>query len=547
MHRSKVRPIFWILLAFALTVAGCAPREEKLETTVNLNLAAEPPTLDPHVTGGGLYVKAGLFLGLTDVDEKTREVVPELATEWQVSDDGLVWTFHIRDDVWWVHYDPATKKAEKKRKVTAHDVEYGTKRTIGPGTGSYYAYVNYVIKNAYAVNTGESTNLDSVGVRALDDHTVQYTLEQPAGYFPFIAGMWVNYPLPREVIEQFGVEWTEPGNLWSSGPFLLDTWEHESRLVQVKNPHYHDAKNVSIETVNWTMIGDLSTAMAMYEAGELDTVGAPATDLDRIRADPELSKQLHVIPGLATAYIGFNVSKPPFDNPLVRKALSAALDRQELIDNVLKGGQQPARTFTPPGIFGSPAVDPRLKGITFDAQQAREWLSEAGYPGGKGFPELTYWHLGDARMEAELIQKQWKDNLGIDVKLASQEKKVFIQMLRTDAPPVWRLQWHADYPDANNFVLRVFHPTKGSNMPRWDPEDPAAKRFMEVTEAAAADSDAARRKELYFEAEKILCEDEAIIAPLYHYVYLWLTKPYLERVYPILAGPQIEKWKVRAH
>ncbi len=546
MPRSKVRLIVWILLPFAVLVAGCAPPQERLENTLNLNLTTEPQTLDPHLTASGLFIKSGLFLGLTDVDEKTREVIPELATEWQVSDDGLVWTFHIRDDVWWVHYDPATKKAEQKRKVTAHDVEYGTKRTIDPATASNYAYVNYVIKNAYAVNTRESNNLDSVGVKALDDHTVQYTLEQPAGYFPFIAGMWVNYPLPREVIEQFGMEWTEPGTLWSSGPFLLDTWEHESRIVQVKNPYYYDAKNVSIETINWTMISDLSTAMAMYEAGELDTVMAPAADLDRIRADPGLSKQLHVIPGLATAYVGFNVSKPPFDNPLVRKALSAALDRQELIDNVLRGGQQPARTFGPPGIFGSPALDPSFKGITFDAQQAREWLSEAGYPGGKGFPELTYWHPGDARMEAELIQKQWKDNLGIDVKLASQEKKVYIQMLRTDAPPLWRLQWHADYPDENNFVLRVFHPTKGGNFSQWDPEDPAAKRFMEVTEAAAAVSDPATRKELYFEAERILCEDEAIIAPIYHYVYLWLTKPYLGRTYPLMGGAHIEKWKVRA-
>ncbi len=551
MHRSKVGLIVLPLLVFSAVVAGCAPPQEELETTVNLNLSAEPPTLDPHLAGdvASLLIIDGLFGGLTDIDEKTSEVIPEQATEWQVSDDGLEWTFRMRDDVWWVHYDPATKEAEKKRKVTAYDVEYGTKRTIDPATGSGYVYVEYIIKNARAVNTGDSTNLDEVGVKALDDQTVQFTLEQPAGYFPFIAGMWVNYPLPREVIEQFGVEWTEPGNLWSCGPYLLDTWEHESRIVQVKNPHYYDANNVSIETVNWSMISDSSTAMAMYETGELDTVIPPVADLDRVRADPGLSKQLHVTPGLATAGVGFNVSKPPVDNRSVRKALSAALDRQELVDNVLKGGQRPARTFAPPGIFGSPAQDPSFKGITFDPQQAREWLSEAGYPGGEGFPEITYMFPVDSESQkvAEFLQKQWKDNLGINVKLASQEWKVYLQTLRTDPPQLWRLRWFADYPDENNWVLQLFHPTKGANRPQWDPEDPAAKRFMEVTEAAAATSVAAKRRELYFEAEKILCEDEAIIIPAYHLVYIWLTKPYLERVYPLLGGLHIEKWKVRAH
>jgi oligopeptide transport system substrate-binding protein len=551
MHRSKFPLMVAILLAFALILTGCAPPEEKLETTVNLNLRTEPPTLDPHLATDttSLAIIDGLFWGLTDIDEKTLEPVPELATEWHVSDDGLVWTFRMRDDVWWVHYDPQTQETDKKRKVTAHDVEYGTKRTIDPATASNYAYVNYVIKNALAVNTGESSNLSSVGVKALDDHTVQFTLEQPAGYFPFIAGMWVNYPLPREVIDQFGDEWTEAGNLWSCGPYVLDTWEHESRMVQVKNPHYYDAKNVSIETINWAMVNDASTALAMYDSGELDSVYPPLADLDRLRADPELSNQLHVIPQLATAYLGFNVSKPPVDNRLVRRALSAALDRQELIDNVLKGGQQPAKTFAPPGIFGSPALDPEFKGITFDPQQAREWLAEAGYPDGQNFPEMTFMFSTGSEIQkiAEFIQKQWKDNLGIDVKLANQEWKVYIGTMRLDPPPVWALGWAADYPDENNWVLEVFHPTKGGNRPQWEPEDPAAKRFMEVTEAAAAESDPAVRKALYFEAEKILCEDEVIIMPTHHFVDIWLTKPYLERIYPVLGLPHIEKWKVRAH
>ncbi len=552
MPRQKLLALSALLLAFVLVVASCAPPQEQLQATVNLNLAFEPPTLDPGLAtdSASLNVIDGLFWGLTDINDQTSEAIPELATSWEASDDGMVWTFHMRDDVWWVHYDPQTQQAEKMRKVTANDVEYGTKRTIDPATGSDYAYVQYVIRNAYAVNTGESSNLDSIGVKALDDHTVQFTLEQPAGYFPFIAGMWINYPLPREVIEEFGAEWTEPGNLWSCGPYLLDTWQHESHIVQVKNPHFFDARNVSIETVNWTMVNDASTALAMYEAGELDDLEGPAlSDLDRIRADPQLSKEMHVVPELVTSYIGFNVTKPPVDDRLVRRALAAAIDKQKLIDNMLRGGQKVAKTFAPPGIFGSPALDPNLAGIAFDPQQARQWLAEAGYADGQGFPQTTlmFTAYSEVQKVMEFVQKAWKDNLGIDVRLASQEWKVYLQTLQTDAPPIFALGWGADYPDENNWVLEVFHPTRGHNTVQWSSEDPAGRQFMKVTEAAAAESEPTLRKELYFEAERILCVDEAIIIPMWHDVEIYLTKPYLERIYPAMGGLHIEKWKVRAH
>jgi oligopeptide transport system substrate-binding protein len=551
MCRHRFLIVSVLVLAVTLLVAGCASPEETLATTVNLNMGFEPPTLDPGLATdvASFAVIDGLFWGLTDIDEQTHEAVPELATSWEVSDDGLTWTFRMRDDVWWVHYDPQTKQAEKVRKVTAHDVEYGTKRTIDPATGSDYAYVDYIIKNAYAVNAGESSSLDSLGVQALDDRTVQFTLEQPAGYFPFIAGMWVNYPLPREVIEQFGDVWTEPGNLWSCGPYLLDTWEHENRIVQVKNPQFHDAKNVSVETVNWVMISDASTALAMYEAGELDSCQPPLADLDRLRADAELSKQLHSVPQLSTSYIGFNVNKPPVDNKWVRKALSAAIDKQKLIDTVLKGGEKLAKTFAPPGIFGSPALAPNFVGIPFDPEQARQWLAEAGYPDAQGFPDTTlmFTTYSEVQKVMEFVQKQWKDNLGIDVKLASQEWKVFLQTLHTDAPPAFALGWAADYPDENNWVLEVFHPTKGHNTPQWSAEDPAAEEFMRLTETAAAESEPAVRRDLYLEAENILCAEEAVIIPMWHDVDIWLTKPYLERVYPVMSGLHIEKWKAGAH
>jgi len=539
MYRNKLFLALAVLVVLTLVVAGCKPAE-KLAKEINMNLGTEPPTLDPGLATDTTSVQCDelLFLGLTDFDDKTLETIPELATEWTVSDDGLVWTFKMRKDVYWVHYDPQTKKAEKKRKVTAHDIEYGVKRTINPETASDYAYVDYIIKNAEAVNTGESTDLDSIGVKAIDDY-----------YFAGIAGMWVNRPVPKEVIEQFGDKWTEPGNIWSNGPYMLEVWEHENKMVMVKNPYYYDAKTVSIEKINWAMVVEASTAFAMYENGELDVAGVPIEDLDRVRADPQLSKELYIAPRLCTYYYGFNVSKPPVDNKLVRKALSAAIDRQKLVDTVTKGGQKPAKTFACPGIFGSPAEDPNFKGISFDPEQAKKWLAEAGYPDGKGFPEMTLmFNTSEGHQKiAEFVQGQWKEHLGIEVKLANQEWKVYLKTLSEDPPQVWRLGWCADYPDENNWVLEVFHPKKGANRPKWNPDDPAAKRFMEVTEKAAATSDPEERKKLYFEAEKILCEDEAIIIPIYYYTRVVCTKPYVERTYAPLGGEHIDKWKVKAH
>lgn len=536
-----------LLVIVAMVLSACGGGGEKLAKSINMNLGTEPPTLDPNLATDTTSVQCDelLFLGLTDFDDKTLETIPELATKWEVSPDGLTWTFYMRKDVVWVQYDPATKKVTEKGPVTAYDVEYSVKRTLDPVTASDYAYVDYIIKNGQKFNTGEITDANEVGVKALDAYTVQFTLEKPAGYFAGIAGMWVNRPVPREPIEKFGDKWTEPGNIWTNGPYMLETWEHESKMVMVKNPKYFNAKNVSIETINWAMVQEESTAFAMYENGELDVAGVPSPDLDRVRADPVLSKELYTAPILCTYYYGFNNTKPPFDNKLVRQAFSMGFDRQKLIDTVLKGGQKPAKTFACPGIFGSPAEDPNFPAIPFDPAKAKQLLAEAGYPDGKGLPEITLMYNtseGHKRI-AEFIQQQWKENLGVEVKLANQEWKVYLKTVHgPDTPQIYRLGWCADYPDENNWVLEVFHSTLGSNDIKWSNAE-----FDRLTEEAAATADPAKRKELYFKAEKILTIDEAAIIPIYYYTRVVCTKPYVERTYAPLGGEHIDKWKVKAH
>ncbi len=549
MHRTRLGIALWLMCVVCLLSTSCQPGEP-LAKELNWNLGTEPPTLDPALATDSVSVQCdeALFLGLTDFEDTTdAAVVPEIATKWSVSEDGLTWTFEMRKDVWWVHYDPQTQKAEKKRLVNAHDVAYGVKRTVDPATASDYAYMSYIIKNAEAVNTGESTDLDSIGVRAVDDYTVEFTLKQPAGYFPAIASMWINRPVPREPIEEFGDLWTEPGNIWTNGPYCLDTWEHDNRMVFVKNPHYYDAGTVSIERVNCVMVVEDSTAFAMYEAGELDVQNPPLEDMDRIKADPVLSKELYIGPRLCSYYYGFNVTKPPLDNVLVRKALSYAIDRQKLVDTVTKGGQIPAWSFACPGIFGNVADRQDFPGITFDPDAARKLLAEAGYPNGEGFPEITVmFNTHEAHQKiAEFVQAQWKEHLGVNLKLTNQEFKVYLNTLVEDAPQVYRHGWCTDYPDQNNWLLEVFHPTKSSNRSKWS--GPAADEFARLVEQAAIESEPEARKELYFEAEKLLCVDEAVIAPIYYYTFVVCNKPYVERTYQLVGGQHWEKWKIKAH
>jgi oligopeptide transport system substrate-binding protein len=548
MKHGTAYPIWAMVLILALLSAGCASPPEEQAATLNFALGTEPTTLDPWLATDvySWWIIRELLPPLAVTDDQSGEIIPRLAARWTVSDDGLLWTFFLRDDVFWVQYDLESEEVVKKRQVTAHDVEYAIKRLMDPSTGSLMAYASYPIENAQAVNTGKIEDLDAVGVEALDDTTVQFTLHEPAAYFPRMGIV----ALPREAIEAHGAAWIEPANMWTYGPYALAAWMHDDRLVLVKNPHYYGASDVAIETANILVAGDPMTLLAMYEAGEIDTTMVSPSELDRLRADPELSKQLRIVLTPTTNFLAFNLSKAPADNRLLRKALAASIDRQAMVDNVLKGDEIPARTFTAPGVFGSPAENPSFEGIAFDPDQAREWLAEAGYPGGEGFPELTLWftHKSGGNpfpLLIPFIQQQWKEILGIEVKLSSQEWAMYLQTVNVDPPPLWALGWRASLPDAHSTLFWFFHPTKGMNRVRWDVNDPAAVRFMAAVEGAAAASEPDVREALYSEAETIACQEEAVVIPLYHETKKWLTKPYVERTYGLQLN--LYKWKILPH
>jgi oligopeptide transport system substrate-binding protein len=526
LHQAGARPA---LLPATAALSSPGP-------TLHLNLGAEPPTIDPALATDTTSVQVAglLFLGLTDYDDATMETIPELATSWNVSLDGRVWTFNMRHDAYWTDGHP----------VRAQDVEYGVKRTLAPATASDYAYVLYIIQGAEAYNTSPVTNplpADTVLVKAAGDYTVVFTLTQAAGYFPGIAGMWVARPQPQWAIAAHGSNWTEPANIVTNGPYRLTEWTHDVRMTLERNATYYDAANVQIGTVDFAMIVEASTAMAMYENGELDVTSPPIEDLARIRADPILSQQLTIAPVLCTYYYGFNNTKAPFNNTLVRKAFVAATNRQGLV-NMLGGEQRPAQTFACPGVFGFVDGVAEGVGIPYNPAQAQQWLADAGYPGGVGLPPITqvYNTSEGHRRIAEYIRQNWIDNLGVTVTLQNLEWRTYLNLINTDPPQVFRLGWCADYPDQNNWVLEVFHSTKSANQIRWH-----NATFDSLVEQAAASSDPATRKNLYKQAETILCQTEAAMMPLYYYTRATLTKPDIQRTFAPLGGEHINKWRIQ--
>lgn len=526
---------------------------------LRMNLVHEPPSLDPaliHI-GSGRTVVEQLFLGLTAYNLATGEVVPKLATSWDVSEGSTVYTFHLREDVFWVHYDPAADSFERLRPVTAHDVVYGVRRSLMPETGAPLAPLLYPIKNAARINRTavptETYDIAELGVRALDDTTVRFELEYPANYFPAIVALGLCRPQPQEAIEEYGDAWTEPGKIVTNGAYVLSDWTHDSRITLLKNRHYYRAAEVQIDGVELFMVSE-TIAFAMYEAGELDTCYVPSPELDRVMADPQLSQELQSTPGSAVVFMPFVTNKPPFDDVHVRRAFSYAIDRQSMLDNIVKGGWQQANTFAPPGIFGSVAGDSEV-GISYDPEAARAELALAGYPDGVGFPPVTCLvnDLEGNVLAAEAGQQMWQETLGVTVNIERQELMAFYQTISVDTPleqmpHMWGKSWIGSYPDQNGYIHAAFNPTEGINSPRMRLDDPQVGHFIrefdELTRAAAREPAPAKRVEMYRRAEHLLVYEIAAIAPLGYVVEPTVTKPHLKRNFPLYSAEDIENWRI---
>jgi oligopeptide transport system substrate-binding protein len=469
-----------------------------------MTLSNEPPTLDWNLATDSVSftVLINLMEGLTEYDETLRPR-PAVARSWDVSPDGRTYIFHLREDARW----------SDGQSVTAADFEYSWKRLLDPKTAAEYAYFLYDIEGAEDYNSGKVDHPESVGVRALDDRTLEVRLRKPIVFFPSITTFMVTFPMRRDVVEKFGEQWTEPGRIVTNGPFVLDEWRHEYKLTLRPNPFYYGIRP-SLGTVKMYIVNESTTALTLFETGDIEMSNLPP---EAIAAYQGKSEYL-TAPVLRGYYYGFNVKKAPFTDPRVRRAFSMAIDRSEF-PAILKRGEIPSPYWIPPGMpYHNPAI-----GLPFDPDAARKLLAQAGYPAGRGFPSVTAaFNTGpENSLVAENLQAQWKRNLGIEILLDNQEWKVYLRRLQTDPPPLFRLGWGADYPDPDNF-MNLFTSTSGNNRTRWRND-----RYDELIRSAASDPEPVRRQAAYDEAQKILLEDDVAIMPLFVATQNWAVKPYV--------------------
>lgn len=492
-----------ILAGLCLVFSGCG-RKEKRADLVMLN-GAEPETLDPAIITGqpeGRIVNA-LFEGLTTFNRQGR-AVPGVAESWTVSPDGLHYTFRLRGDAKWNDGSP----------VTARDFVESWKRTLTPETAASYNYQLFYVKNAKAFADGKLKDFSQVGVSAPDDRTLEVTLENPTPFFLDLCATPPLQPVPVRVIAKYGDDWIKPGRIVGNGAFVLEDWRINDRVRLRKNPLYWDRANVALETVDLLPISKANVAYNFYAKGEADLMVdkglAPTALLEKLKERPDF----HAGAFLGTNFLRFNCTRSPFTDARVRRAFSMAVDRERIVKKITRAGETAAGTLVPPGIVGYAAP----AGISYDPEGARRLLAEAGFPDGQGFPIVRYLY-NEAELNESIaveLQSMWKRSLGVEVKLARQEWKVYLNSMNSLDYDICRSSWVGDYPDPNTF-LDLFLTGGGNNRTGWSNAD-----YDALIAAAAREADVAKRFVILAKAEEMLVAREAVIAPIYFYVGIQL-------------------------
>ncbi|PWK13468.1 peptide ABC transporter substrate-binding protein [Tumebacillus permanentifrigoris] len=473
------------------------------EQTLSLHLPGEPSTLDSSKTTDSTsnLVIGNVGEGLTRVD-KDGKAQPGVAKEWEISQDGLTYTFHLRDNAKW----------SDGSNVTAQDFEYAWKRTLDPKTASQYSFMAAWIKGGQAFNTGKGS-ADQVAVKAKDDKTLEVVLESPRPYFLAQTAFPIFFPQKKEVVEKQGDKFGgDADKTVYNGPFKVTEWSHEQSVKLEKNENYWDQENVKLQTVTWTIVKDSSAMENLYESGQLDRFTIVRDQVERYKDKPEYS----VVPELTNAYIQFNQNNKALANVKIRQALTYAVDSKQYVDVILNNGSQEANGFVPTGVSNGQGGDFRkdsgdLVNRKDNAAKAKDLLAEGLKEAGlSSFPALKL--LSDdsetAKKSSEFLKEQWRQHLGIDVEIESVPSKLrFQRQQKHDFELVMSL-WGADYNDPMTFLDMYTSTSPFNDVSYKNP------KYDELIQSANQEPDSKKRMQYLYDAEKLLMAD-MVEGPIY--------------------------------
>ena len=525
---TKKTFLLFVTFVFLLFLNACS-QPSNVESAfdqqiLHFGLGAEPQYLDPHLATSvaAQNILSALMEGLVSEDPKTLKPIPGVAHSWKISSDGKTYTFNLRQNAMWSDGTP----------VTANDFVYSFRRILNPNLGASYASMLYPLKNAKVYHQGKkSWEEASVGAQALDEHTLELILENPIPYFLELLNHFSWFPVHPPTIEKFGAyekigtPWTKPENFVGNGPFNLKEHKINSLIEVNKSRTYWDANTVRLQGIRFYPIDAAYTEERAYRSGFLHLTQTVSADrIDFLKEN--YPNELHFEPYLGTYFYRFNLKAPPFDDVRVRQAFCLSVDRQRLVDKVLKGGQSPAESFTPPGTGG---FVPKGR-FRFDPEKAKQLLDS--YLTEKGLEklppiELTYNTSEGHKKVAEALYGMWSETLGVEIQLLNMEWKVFLSTVSKGDFSLARAGWIGDYVDPHTF-LQMWRSGDGLNMTGWENE-----KYDQSLLKAETGKSKKERWQFFQTCEDLLAKDAPIL-PLYFYVHLTLRHPSVKGWYPTL-------------
>ncbi|MGG7970066.1 ABC transporter substrate-binding protein [Klebsiella aerogenes] len=523
-HITHALLVLGLLGSTATAMAAQVPQGTELAAKQELvrNNGNEPASLDPHKVESDVEfnIISDLFEGLVSVSPQ-GEIQPRLALKWE-NKDNLVWTFHLRPGITW----------SDGTAITAQDIVWSWQRLVTPTTASPYASYpgNMHIANARDISEGKQPP-ETLGVKALDDTTLQVTLNQPNAAFLAMLAHPSLVPIDKVLVERFGDKWTKPEHIVTSGPYTLSKWVVNERIVAQRNPKYWDNEHTVINKVTYLPITSEAADVNRYKAGEIDIVyTVPVNQFALLKKT--MGSQLNVAPQLATYYYELNTTKSPFNDPRVRRALNMGLDKDIIADKVMGQGQRPAWLISQPDIGGVTLKQPDYASWPRDKRiaEAKKLLNEAGFNESHPLVFNLLYNTSETHQRIAIAaSSMWKKNLGVEAKLQNQEWKTMLDTMHTHNFDAVRYAWIADYDDAASF-LNNFRTGDSENTSQYS--NPA---YDKALHDAAKAADTAARGKFYQQAEDLLAEDVPAI-PVYHYVRTHLVKPWVGGFEPDKLG-----------